>query len=60
MHKEVGVALSESVLKFACSAPWWRTDDDVISGCQLNLVISETMHRRYKVAVDHFHEVLVA
>jgi len=30
--------------KIACSTPWWRTDDDVISGWQSNLGISETMY----------------
>jgi len=28
--------------KRACSAPWLRTDDDLISGWQWNLIISET------------------
>jgi len=35
-----------SIDKSASSTPWRRTDDDVISGWQLNLVISETMDLR--------------
>jgi len=45
-YKEVMVALSESVMKIAWSTAWWRNYDDVISGWQENLVISETMHHR--------------
>jgi len=31
-----------------------------MSGLQLNLVTSETMHLRYKVAMKHYQEVMVA
>jgi len=33
-YQEVMVALSESVIKFAGIAPWWRNHGDVISGLQ--------------------------
>jgi len=43
-YQEVMVASAESALESAFSAPWLRTNDDVIYGWQWNLVISETMH----------------
>jgi len=46
--------------KITWSAPGRRNPDDVISGLQYNLVIKKTMHPRYKVTMDHYHEVLVA
>jgi len=36
-----------------------QTIDDVLSGWQLNLVISETMHRKLHFIVDHYQEVMV-
>jgi len=59
-NQEVMVALSEPVIKRTCCASWRRNHAEVISGLQKNLVISETMHPRQKVTVEHFYEVLVA
>jgi len=53
------VLVSLSVIKSVCCAPWRRTDDDVVSEWQKNLVISETMHDSYKVTMDHYQEVFV-
>jgi len=39
--------------KIAWSAPLRRNHDNVISGWQWNLVISETMHPRWKVTEEH-------
>jgi len=46
--------------KIACSALYRRNHDDVISGYQLNLVISETMNPSWKVTTEHYEEVMVA
>jgi len=46
--------------KIAWSARWQRNHNDVITYLQWKLVISETMHPRYKVTLDHYQEVLVA
>jgi len=43
---ETGVALSDSFKKIVWNAPLRSTNDDVISGLQQNLIISETMQRR--------------
>jgi len=59
-YQEVMVALSESVMKSSLSAPWQRNHDDVISGLQWNLVISETMHPRRNVDMERYQEVMVA
>jgi len=50
-YQEFMLALSESIMKIAWSAPWRRTDDCVISGQQYGLVISETMHGSWKVTI---------
>jgi len=57
-YQEVIVAHSESVLKIRMKRP--LADDYVISGCQQNLVISETMHPRYKITMERYHEIIVA
>jgi len=46
--------------KITWSAPLRRNHDDVISGWQWNLVISETMHPRWKVTEESYQEVMVA
>jgi len=54
---ETGVALSDSVNKTCVKRP---LAENMISGWQKNLSISETMSPRYKVTMGRYQEVMVA
>jgi len=58
-YQEVMVAVSESDIKICLKRPLRRNHDEVISVLQLNLFISETMHRRQNVIVERYQEVEV-
>jgi len=45
-NRDVMADLSETVMNISWSAPRRRNHDDVVSGWQWNLVISETVHHR--------------
>jgi len=59
-YQEVMVAISECLMLNSVKESWRRNHDDVISGLQFNLVISETMHPRKKVTMERYQEVMVA
>ena len=55
----LGSPFQNPSLKIVYGAPWRGYHHDLISGLQENVIISETVHDRNKVTIEHKQETII-